>query len=161
VSHGPSCIKKLAAVKQDLLHLPAPRTDKTLTDLVESQTDLELEGWITVASEAIAPASLFGRWSPMRFVRRRRLQDLLKHTTPVVTDGVIKRFLEAANLEWLLRGLRGRLEAIYLELGFPSQDLGRVNSTDLGQYAEWLHDALQRVAALAEIISKSAVVAET
>src|SRR5262249_48480958 len=126
-----------------------------------SQTDLELEGWIAVASEAIAPASLFGRWSPMRFVRRRRLRDLLKTTTPVVTDGVMKRFLEAANLEWLLIGLRGRLEAIYMGLGFPSQELERANSSGLGQYVEWLHDALQRVAALAEIIGKSPVVAET
>ncbi|MBF0542828.1 MAG: hypothetical protein HQM08_00230 [Candidatus Riflebacteria bacterium] len=151
-SSGKAIITQLKVVMDKLLSLPNVRYVRSLYELVQEQSDLELGGWIVLTTQAIGPVSFFGRLNPWRFFKRWRIRGLLEIMAPEVSDELMKHFLETAQLELTLRRLRSNVDYIFRFIGLPPQDFKHATTEDLIKPAGRFLDALMRVSELADAI---------
>lgn len=160
-SVGPSAISTLTTIRKELAALPSLKRDPGLAETVEGLGDLALEGWISLTGEAFRETSPLGRLSPSRYFKRKKVRAFLRQSTPVVSDSVAASFLAAAEHERSLRGLRARLNNLYVALGFGQQDLVKAQVGELTAYVDGLYSVLAHVAETATHISPSPVLKET
>jgi primosomal replication protein N'' len=161
VQSGPNYSEQLSTLSQELASKPGPGVQFSFEPVLAQLSDADLERWVGVAGQSTLPASLFGRLSPSRYMRRRRLKRFLQSSNPVVDDFIMGQFLAQARHEEVLRGLRARVGQLYTALGFSPVDLARAMSGDLAAHVDWLSATLSRVASLAEHIASSPISGRT
>lgn len=160
-SAGPNALATLTTIRNELIALPSVTRDASLAEAAESLSELALEGWIALTGEALRKTSLLGRLSPSRYYKRKKVREFLRQSTPVVSDSVAASFLAAAEHERSLRGLRVRLNNVFVELGFGQQDLSKAQVRELTNYLDGLHDVLTNVGEAATCIAPSPVLKDT
>jgi len=158
---GPDSLATLTTIRRELAALPVVQRDAALVEAVEGLSDLALEGWIALTGDTLRKVSTLGRLRPSRFFKRKKVREYLRQSTPVVTDSVAAAFLSVAEHERSLRGLRTRLNAVLIELGFGQQDLVRAQVGELTGYIDGLYGVLASARDGAAVIATSPVLKET
>jgi primosomal replication protein N'' len=152
---GSGFIRRLSGLRDELASLASQPDQKDLDKIIAQQSDPELARWISVARGATRPASVLGRLSLPRYLKRRRLRGLLQATCSNADDQVLSWFMLRAQLQARLRAIRADIQAIYSALRFAQVDLSRAAAGDLVAHADWLVVTLKRVEDLAALIVSS------
>ncbi len=118
---GRSAIETLAGLRSDLAEVREPRIDPRIAALLAEQGDLEIDGWIEVAADALKPRGWLARLLCGGKSSRRKLEALLVTISPVVGDPVIQAFCNGAGHERRLRGFAARLDDVRRPIGAPSE----------------------------------------
>ena len=117
---GRSTIDTLAGIRSELAEVREPRIDPRMATLLIDQGDLELDGWIALAADALKPRGWLARLLGGGKTARRKLEALLAPISPVVGDPVMQAFLDAASHERVLRGYKARLDDARRSVGGDS-----------------------------------------
>lgn len=147
---GRSAIETLAGLRSDLAEVREPRIDARIAALLAEQGDLEIDGWIEVAVDALKPRGWLARLLGGGKTSRRKLEALLIAISPVVGDPVIQAFFDAAGHERRLRGFAARLDDVRRTIGAPSEPRTKIPMSRGALLSEMdaLAASLERVAGL-------------
>lgn len=109
-------LAELAEIEGGLAATRAARAAGKVDHVLVDVDDAELKGWTALARELAAPAGFFGRLSPGRWAKWRRLAALFRARDLADAAGDLPAFVSAANGEAQRRPWRRRLRAVWAEL---------------------------------------------
>jgi primosomal replication protein N'' len=154
---GRSAVETLVELRSELTELRVPRIDARMAALLTDQGDLELDGWIALAVDALEPRNWFSRLLGGGKAARRKLEALLAPISPVIGDSLIRAFLDSASHERELRGLKSRLDDVKRATGAADSagESARLSRGGLLDETGSLARSLERAARLYEMLASA------
>jgi primosomal replication protein N'' len=152
-SRGTNMLAGLIRVERGLSALDASRHEPGVSEkLVSIQSD-DLRKIGTLVAAVVKPASGLGRINPIRWIRKRRLRNLMATMDVVPDDEGILTFESAIDLEMGLRPLRLKL-ADYLMALFNRAPDSKLPPAPLAVLAGNLHAIVTRVHGFVALIDE-------
>jgi hypothetical protein len=145
-SEGEQLIGQLDTLLDMLNRALSSSPPGALQDLLLDPDEATFSALQRASRRVAVPRSFASAINPFRHLALRHLRGFLQRSASATTHG-LQQLHAAIHLEAERRAARERLAPILKRLGMANVDLDRVGATEVGRFADGMHQALQNVAA--------------